>query len=84
MIPYRQPDVSPFERPLRIEEIRRFASQFRTFAIREFELPFVSLLTVCGAPQAVLAKAYQLDRQLLRRFAFLKPYGSVVVFEVTK
>ena len=84
MIPYRQPDVSPFERPLRSEEIERFASLFRTFAVREFELPFVSLLTVCGARPSVLAKAYRADRELLRRFAFLRAYGSVVVFEVTK
>ena len=84
LIPYRQPDVSPFERPLRIDEVRRFASRFHGFAAREFELPFVSLLTVCGAPDAILKKAYRLDRQLLQRFTLLRPYGSVVVFEVTK
>jgi len=84
MIPYRQPDVSPVERPLRIEEIHRFASLFRSFAAREFELPFVSLLTVLGAPAGVLRKAYQIDRRLLQKVAFLRPYGSVVVFEVVK
>jgi hypothetical protein len=26
LIPYRQPDVSPFERPLRFDEIYRFAA----------------------------------------------------------
>ena len=84
MIPYRQPDVSPFERPLRSDEIERFASRFRTCSAREFELPFVSVLSVCGAPRAAQARAYELDRRLLARFPVLRPYASVLVFEVTK
>jgi SAM-dependent methyltransferase len=84
MIPYQQPDVSPFERPLRIAEIQSFASLFRTFSAREFELPFVSLLRVCRAPEAVQTGAYELDRILLRRLPWLRPYASVLVFEVTK
>ena len=84
MVPYRQPDVSPFERPLRTDEIRRFSSLFRTFAAREFELPLVSLLRVCRAPWSVQARAYELDRRVLQRFEALRPYASVLVFEVRK
>lgn len=83
-IPYKQPDVSPFERPLRTTEIQTFASTFRTFSAREFELPVISLLRVCGAPNSVQRRVYDFDRAALDRFACLRPYGSVIVFEVTK
>jgi SAM-dependent methyltransferase len=84
MIPYRQPDISPFERPLRIDEIRRFAASFREFSAREFELPFVSLLRVCNAPYRLQARSYECDGKVLKRFPALRPYASVLVFEVKK
>ena len=84
MIPYRQPDVSPFERPLHIDEIRAFASPFRAFSSREFELPIVSLVRVCKAPDRIQQRAHEFDARVLRQFAMLRWYASVLVFEVRK
>jgi len=84
MIPYRQPDISPFERPLRNDEIQRFASRFSSYSGREFELPFVSLLRVCGAPKEMQKRSYDYDKQALARWPSLRTLASVLVFEVRK
>jgi ubiquinone/menaquinone biosynthesis C-methylase UbiE len=84
MIPYRQPDVSPFERPLRWNEMQRFASTFGSWTFREFELPWVALLRVAGAPDAWQHAAYHRDAGILNRARWLRRYASVLVFEVTK
>jgi len=46
LIPYRAPDVSPFERPLTTPELDRFAGPFRLTNLRRFRLPFVSLVQI--------------------------------------
>ena len=84
LIPYRQPDISPFERPLRWNEIRAFASRFSTWRYRAFEIPFVSLLRLVRAPKTWQSRATDLDAALLRRLPWMRQYASVVVFEVTK
>ena len=84
MIPYRQPDVSPFERPLRIDEVRSFAARFRSWHSRAFELPFVQLLRVCRAPERWQSLGYSRSHEMLRRWPWLDWYASVLVFEVRK
>jgi ubiquinone/menaquinone biosynthesis C-methylase UbiE len=84
VIPYRQPDISPFERPLRWGEMEAFASRFSSWRHKAFELPFVSLLYVAGAPKTWQTAAYGRDAALLRRSAWLRKYATVMVFEVTK
>jgi SAM-dependent methyltransferase len=84
LIPYRQPDVSPFERPLRLDEIRAFASRFRSWHGRAFDLPFVQLLRVCGVPVPWQHKAYARSHALLSRWRWLEWYASALVFEVRK
>jgi SAM-dependent methyltransferase len=84
LIPYRQPDVSPFERPLRHDEIRAFASRFASWHGRAFELPFVQLLRVCRAPDAWQKRAYAGSHAMLTRWPWLDWYASVLVFEVRK
>lgn len=84
MIPYRQPDISPFERPLRMAEMEAFASRFSRWQHKAFELPFVSLLSVIGAPKTWQDASYRYDARLLRRFVRLREYASALVFEVTK
>src|SRR5438876_3365305 len=41
-IPYRAPDVSPFERPLTGREVDGFTARFRSRSVRAFSLPFVN------------------------------------------
>jgi ubiquinone/menaquinone biosynthesis C-methylase UbiE len=84
MIPYRQPDVSPFERPLRLQEMRAFASRFRSWHSRAFDLPFVQLLRVCGAGNDWQTRGYLYSDALLNRRPWLHWYASILVFEVTK
>jgi SAM-dependent methyltransferase len=84
LIPYRHPDVSPFERPLRWDEIARFASRFAAFEWRRFDLPHVQLLRVCQASPAWQARASALDAALLRRWPALGRFASVLVFQVRK
>jgi SAM-dependent methyltransferase len=83
-IPYRQPDVSPFERPLTFSEVQRFASHFRAFTSRTFDLPFVQLLRVCGAAPRLQALAFASSAALLARVPILQRYASAIVFEVRK
>jgi SAM-dependent methyltransferase len=84
LIPYRHPDVSPFERPLTDHEIGRFASHFFRGRARAFFLPHVSVanrLRVSGRPLHV---CYRLDRWLLRTFPTLTRFATIKVFELEK
>ena len=84
LIPYRQPDISPFERPLRFDEIASFVSRFTSWRHREFDLPFVQLLRVCKAKPSWQARAYQEGARLLEERPWLRKFASVIVFEVRK
>lgn len=84
LIPYRQPDISPFERPLRFDEIRTFAQRFRSFEHRVFNLPFVQLLRVCRASTNWQSRAYAQDARVLKRWPSLGRFASVMVFQVRK
>ena len=84
LIPYRQPAISPFERPLRFVEVRTFAERFRAFEHRVFDLPFVRLLRVCHARPAWQSRAYAANAQLLKRWPHLGHFAAVIVFQITK
>ena len=84
LIPYRQPDVSPFERPLRFNEIETFAAAFGSWTHRVFDLPFVQLLRVCRARPSWQARAYACNVRLLQRWPQLRHFASVMVFQVRK
>jgi SAM-dependent methyltransferase len=84
LIPYRDPDVSPFERPLTEMELRRFALGFRSYRSRAFSLPFVNLMAVVPFMKKWLMMAYRADGVILKRASFLKHFAAVRVIEVTK
>jgi ubiquinone/menaquinone biosynthesis C-methylase UbiE len=84
LIPYRAPDVSPFERPLTTPELRRFSSPFQMTNQRRFRLPFVSLVHVVPMLRQSTKTAYRLDRWLLRQLPFLQWLSSVTVFQIVK
>lgn len=83
-IPYRQPDVSPYERPLTSAELDRFAAPFRGCRIRAFSLPFVNLTEVVPPLRRYVHEAYRLDGALLNRMPALAAYSAIRVIEVTK
>jgi SAM-dependent methyltransferase len=84
LIPYRAPDVSPFERPLTETELREFADEFTSYKSRAFSLPFVNLTAVVPFLKKWIFGAYRLDGAILRRAPFLKHLASVRVIELTK
>jgi SAM-dependent methyltransferase len=84
MIPYRQEDVSPYERPLTDEELRRFGSRFATCRMRAFSLPFINLANVVPPLRAHVLGLYKMDGLVLRHAPALKPYAGIRVVEVVK
>ncbi len=83
LIPYQQPDVSPYERPLVDREIAEFVKSFRSFRARPFVLPHVAIVQVLPGARNWIHGAYRLDRALLR-MRTLSHFAGVRVFEVMK
>lgn len=84
LIPYQQPDISPFERPLTDAELREFAAKFRDYKSRAFSLPIVNLLEVLGVSEDVYFKAMKIDGKVLEKAGFLDYYATIRVIEMTK
>jgi SAM-dependent methyltransferase len=83
-IPYRAPDVSPFERPLTTPEVERFSGRFRSATIRAFSLPFVNVIGAIPRLKRYLRAAHRLDGATLARIPALAPFSTIRVFELTK
>ena len=82
LIPYRSPDVSPFERPLTSEELHSFAAPFTLVAKRSFWLPHVPLV---GSFFPRLTKAaYEWDGRILSALPFLNRYAGIRVIKLRK
>lgn len=84
LIPYEQPDLSPFERPLTDAELKEFAAEFSGCKSRAFSLPFVNLIEVLRLPEKALHSAIKIDGKVLKKAKFLDYYASVRVIEMTK
>jgi ubiquinone/menaquinone biosynthesis C-methylase UbiE len=84
LIPYRAPDVSPYERPLTDAEIERFTKGFSSSAVRAFALPHVQVGSVLPGLRRHWKRLYEMDRSLLRRMPWLARYASVRVISLTK
>jgi ubiquinone/menaquinone biosynthesis C-methylase UbiE len=84
LIPYRAPDVSPFERPLTTPELSRFSAQFQLTDRRRFRLPFVSLVQIVPMLRRWTDAAHRLDARLLSRIPWLGRLSSVTVFQIVK
>jgi SAM-dependent methyltransferase len=83
LIPYRAPDVSPFERPLRHDEIASFGAAFTLRRSRTFRLPLLPLLQL-ALPARAERRLYEWDRALLQRWPGLGHVATVMVFELQK
>ena len=83
-LPYRAPDISPFERPLTFAEVEAFGARFRTGHSRAFDLPFVQVARVAGLAARWQQLAYTSSAALLKAVPALRHFASVVVFDVRK
>lgn len=84
LIPYQEPDISPFERPLTDAELKDFSKQFTNYKSRAFSLPFVNLVQVLGLSDKLLHKAISFDGKVLRSIPQLDYIATIRVFEITK
>jgi len=86
LIPYRSPDVSPYERPLTDGELSEFAADCSAYHYRPFSLPTSSLINLLlerfrgNGAESLL----RLDAAILRRFPGLGYYSPVKVIEIRK
>ena len=67
LIPYRAPDISPFERPLTDVELRSFAQRFSGMRTRAFGLPHVKIGRLLPFVRRYTDRLYGSDRALLDR-----------------
>jgi SAM-dependent methyltransferase len=84
LIPYRAPDISPYERPLTDGELRRFAAGFTTCSVRAFALPHVQVGQKLPVVKKYWRTLYDMDRRLLHRAPWLVRYASIRVISLTK
>jgi ubiquinone/menaquinone biosynthesis C-methylase UbiE len=84
LIPYRSPEISPFERPLTDKELKDFAEGFSGYTSKAFSLPYVSLSWILPFAAKHEASLYRLDRAMLTRSPFLSYYATLRVIEIVK
>jgi ubiquinone/menaquinone biosynthesis C-methylase UbiE len=83
-IPYKAPDISPYERPLTSPELTEFSRRFASCSIRAFSLPFVNVMQAVGPLRRYLFAAYKYDHRLLKRLPALTTFSGIRVMEVVK
>ena len=84
LIPYRAPDISPFERPLTDAELARFANGFSAVSVRAFALPHVQVGQVLPFVKNYWRALYASDRKMLDALPPLRKYASIRVIHLTK
>jgi SAM-dependent methyltransferase len=84
LIPYRAPDISPYERPLTDEELRRFADGFSSCSVRAFGLPHVQVGPLLPVVKRFWRTLYAWDRRMLDRVPALARYASIRVIALRK
>lgn len=84
LIPYRAPDISPYERPLTDAELERFASGFEAWSVRAFGLPHVQVGPLLPVVKNYWKSLYAWDRRILDRMPWLARYASIRVISLRK
>ena len=84
LIPYRAPDISPFERPLTDAELQEFSRPFSNARVRPFLLPHVPLGLLLPIVRRQERRLYALDAALLRALPGLQHFAGIRVIEVTR
>jgi SAM-dependent methyltransferase len=83
-IPYRAPDVSPFERPLTTRELNAFSRGFMSREVRAFSLPFVNAAQGIPPLRRYVNAAYKWDQKVLAYLPALVPFAGIRVVQLTK
>jgi hypothetical protein len=84
LIPYKDPDVSPFERPLTDKELREFALGFSSYKSKAFSLPFVNAAQIIPGMKRFVPTLSRFDSKILRTIKPLNYYASIRVIELVK
>jgi SAM-dependent methyltransferase len=84
LIPYRAPDISPFERPLFDRELRAFAAPFRACETRAFGLPHVRVGELLPRWRRHPETLYHTDAAMLAAVPALARYAAIRVMTLTK
>ena len=84
LIPYKAPDVSPFERPLTDQELQGFSRPFSSVRLRPFLLPHVQLASVLPVVRDQIHPLYNSDAALLRAMPALQHFAGIRVLELVK
>lgn len=84
LIPYRAPDISPFEHPLTNEELDTFGAPFTFRRSRSFVLPHVQLGQVLPGLRHYWRRLYESDGAMLRAMPALEHFAGIRVIEVVK
>ncbi len=85
LIPYRSPEVSPFERPLTDRELETYARDFSSYRSKAFLLPTTSVVTVLPPlERRFIHQSYRMDAAILRRLPALGHFATNRVVEMTK
>ena len=84
LIPYRAPDISPFERPLTDDELAAFGRRFSARRSQPFLLPHVQIGQVLPVVRNYWQRLYAMDGALLRAWPSLKHLAGIRVIELTK
>jgi SAM-dependent methyltransferase len=84
LIPYRSPDVSPFERPLTDPELEAFGEGFRHFETRAFALPYIGVVMALPVLPGLVSRLFRVDRRLLDLFPSLWFWATVKVVRLVK
>jgi SAM-dependent methyltransferase len=82
LVPYRQPDVSPFEHPLRNADVAAFASAFDASERRDFELPPTRVATILKLSSKAQTFLRRSDHAALARWPSLRVFAAMTVLEV--
>lgn len=85
LIPYKSPDVSPFERPLSDRELNEYADGFSAYRSKAFTLPTTNLVNILPPLEKRLGDAcYRWDAAVLRALPPLAHFATVRVVEMVK
>ena len=84
LIPYKAPDVSPYERPLTDPELEQFGRPFASARTLAFLLPHVQLASVLPVVKHQIYPLYNSDGALLKAVPALRHFAGIRVLELTK
>ena len=84
LIPYRAPDVSPFERPLTDRELVQFGQTYSSYHAKVFQLPIFNVLNMLPGLRGQHRRWQKWDAAILKKIPALRTYASVQVIELVK